>query len=357
MPMANFFRRTERRSAAISLALIGGLAWGLSLLSAEAQTAHSSFDGVSPNSPCASEIKHAAMCRAANEEVVRLLLARRFVGEAIMQDVRTGAIVSFAGTAFVPGGKELHAAGILPGAGALPLSSVKLMLAAIWWEHEDSIDSQLHKTAPNLNEMLVAGHDEPARQLALLLRRSIGSQAVLDDLARFGFPLCAPGKAGRPFSPPACVALTPRTSDADWASSLSIGETNFTVSLEQLSRFLRAIGKTGAIFLSSLDKERRPGNMMSRETATQLQVAMLDAVDDGSAKGIRGRLGTEWRIGGKTGTGPADTHPHDGIFAGLVFGAESEARFTIICYVRNGGPGGGAAAEISADLARFVIGL
>lgn len=355
MPTANSSPRIDFLRAG-SL-LLGGVLFSCAcLLAADALAYRTRQERFPASSPCASALKKGIVCPAANEEIVRLLLARALVGVAIMQNVHTGKTVAFAGTASQPGG-GVRPQPALPHASILPLSTVKLMLAASWLEHEDSIDPQFRKNAPNIHELLVQGRDEPGRQLALLLRRSIGSDAVLGDLARFGFPLCGSGKPGRPLSMPACVSLTAQTSDADWASSLSIGETDITVSLEQLSGFLCAIGKTGVMVLSSLHTTSVPSNLMSRTTADQLEVAMLDAVAIGSSKGIRDRLGPEWKMGGKTGTGPADSHPYDGIFAGLVFDHDGPARYTVVCYVRNGGPGGGAAAEIASDLARFVLGL
>ena len=78
-------------------------------------------------------------------------------------------------------------------------------------------------------------------------------------------------------------------------------------------------------------------------------------VERGTAKGIRGRV-VGGRIGGKTGTGPERVAPDsDGWFAGLVFDARGEPRFAFATYVRKGGPGGGTAARISADLATALL--
>jgi hypothetical protein len=46
----------------------------------------------------------------------------------------------------------------------------------------------------------------------------------------------------------------------------------------------------------------------------------------------------------------------DGWFAGLIFDSQGEARFTVATFVRHGGTGGGNAAKISAELARYIIG-
>jgi cell division protein FtsI/penicillin-binding protein 2 len=60
--------------------------------------------------------------------------------------------------------------------------------------------------------------------------------------------------------------------------------------------------------------------------------------------------GGRWRLGGKTGTGPATASPHDGWFAGLIFDG-TEPRYAIAVYIDRHGPGGGVAAGIAADVA------
>ncbi|HEX7294763.1 MAG TPA: hypothetical protein VF251_03350, partial [Pyrinomonadaceae bacterium] len=64
----------------------------------------------------------------------------------------------------------------------------------------------------------------------------------------------------------------------------------------------------------------------------------------------------KWQIGGKTGSGPLTVGPQsDGWFAGLIFDPKGNARFTVATFVRHGGPGGGNAAKLSVELARFII--
>src|SRR5205085_8958731 len=70
--------------------------------------------------------------------------------------------------------------------------------------------------------------------------------------------------------------------------------------------------------------------------------------------------GTGWSMGGKTGTGPdgnskAPGPGSDGCFAGLIFDPQGKARFTVVTFIRHGGLGGGNAARVSAELARFLI--
>ena len=305
--------------------------------------------------PCGSAIKRHSLGQAANDEAIRLLGARKLEGAVMVQSVDSGATLVLAGTPSAPGRGLSPAIAKAP---LLPLSTVKLMTAASWLDHQESSTQQAPDIAGDrIGKMLVDGQDEPGRQVALLLRRTVGSEVVLADLARFGFPPCAKAEPPPPPSSRACVELSAQTSDADWASALSIGEANITVSLTQLSAFLRAIGNGWRLVLSvAPTRQRRPGQILSGATATDLQILMMQAAETGTAKGIRGRLGDKWKLGGKTGTGAVKEQPYDGIFAGLLF-SESDAEYTVICYVRRGGPGGGAAAEICADVMKFILGI
>lgn len=100
---------------------------------------------------------------------------------------------------------------------------------------------------------------------------------------------------------------------------------------------------------------------MKKSTALQLQSAMRDTVQRGTATSISRAFGNSgWQIGGKTGTGPGPTEtgpPFDGWFAGLIFDPTGKARFTTATFVRHGGTGGGNAAKISAELARYIAGI
>jgi hypothetical protein len=216
----------------------------------------------------------------------------------------------------------------------LPLSTVKLLLAAAAWDREI-------RTGIDLDALIVHGSDEDGRRLALALRRALGSEKMLAMFAAFGFPTC------RAKQEDDCLALSPATPDAEWAEALSIGESDATVTLPQLVRFLRAIGGGGI-----LDGKR----VMSDTAARHLQRAMLDNVAHGTAKGSDAALPKDWRMGGKTGSGPASALPlTDGIFAGLVFDRQGHARYAFTTYVYKGGKGGGAAARISAEAAREVV--
>ena len=106
--------------------------------------------------------------------------------------------------------------------------------------------------------------------------------------------------------------------------------------------------------------DRQPAGLriLQESTALKLQAAMRAVVERGTAKSAAPILaGTGWSIGGKTGTGPGPKAPgpgSDGIFAGLIFDPQGNAQFTVVTYIRNGGLGGGNAARVSAELARFL---
>jgi hypothetical protein len=315
-------------------------------------------------SPCASAVAQHRICKEANQKAVDELTAHTLSGIVMMQDVRSGTVIVLDGMAPGAGGIGVRHEGILPDGTFPPLSTVKLTTAAIWWEHKDSIDPEQQKNAPDVHEMLVSGADDPGRRLALLLRKTVGSEAVIAGIARFGIQPCAEGQRVNYYSPPSCDALSAKTADADWASALSIGESHIYESTEELSHFLQAVGNGGIMAAAppasapTTSTTSQPARrIMSVDTAQALQSAMLDSVDHGSAKGIRDALGSGWRIGGKTGTGPATAHPYDGVFAGLVFDESGAARFTVLAYARHSGPGGGLPAEVAAAMAKFVLGL
>jgi len=194
----------------------------------------------------------------------------------------------------------------------LPLSVIKVYLAAVWWDHA---------LAGSLDDMLVEGRDQPAKDRAVALRKRLGGAKVLDDLRHYGLD---------------SLTLAPDADDATWGETLSIGEHHVTVTLLQVSRFLRTIATSPS------------------DTARRLQAAMRDCVIHGTARSVAGKqAGARWQLGGKTGTGPADAKPYDGWFAGLVF-QNAEPRYTVAVYVDARGPGGGVAASIAAEMARIL---
>jgi beta-lactamase class D len=231
----------------------------------------------------------AALVAIVLEELFRSAGAQ---GAALVTDARSGAVV----------------ASIDADRRVLPLSIVKLYLAAVWWDRGMS---------GSLDDMLVDGADQAGKDRAVELRRKLGGKTVLEDLARYGLALTLPADA----------------SDAEWGETLSIGEKNAVITPGQISQFLRAIATSKS------------------ESARKLRAAMLECVRRGTARGAR-EAGP--RLGGKTGTGPATASPFDGAFAGLIF-AEGEPRYTVYVYVPGKGLGGGVAASIAAAIARSLV--
>ena len=322
--------------------------------------------------PCASEIVKGVVCEAANQHALALIRSANLAGITLVQNVRTGELVAFAATDPL----KLDVSSPI-----LPLSIVKLMLAASWWEHGQP-EQPIFKDESGLSvhDMIVTGRDLPGRKMASALRKSIGTKQVQKDLEKYGFPSCSRkpesrtderfwGQLSSTFRPRLVPAasytdLCNETSDADWEYTLSIGEARFVVTALHISRFLQAIGNDGIMLTpaarSSATKNRRVNEtrVMKLETARKLQSAMRDVVRRGTATSIANSLSdTGWNIGGKTGSMGAPIGPQsDGWFAGLVFDAKGQARFTVATFLKHGGPGGGNAAKVSAKLARYLIG-
>jgi membrane peptidoglycan carboxypeptidase len=221
-------------------------------------------------------------------------------GAAVAVDARTGAVI-----ASVAAGRGVDQP-------VLPLSVIKLYVAAVWWERG---------LGGSLDDMLVDGRDQPGSDRALELRRRFGGAAVLEDLRRHGLD---------------SLKLAADADDAAWGDTLSLGERHVTVTLPQVARFLRAIAASRS------------------DASERLQAAMRACVERGTARSLAPRqAGAPWKIGGKTGTGPDTAKPYDGVFAGLVF-VEGEPRYAVAVYVKGRGPGGGVAASIAADMARIL---
>ena len=176
-----------------------------------------------------------------------------------------------------------------------------------------------------MHDTLVNGWDSPAAEAAVRLRRKLGTEQVLASLRKLGLG-----------APPGSLTLRPDTDDSIWGNVLSIGESDMTVTLEQVAQFLGAIGRR------------------SDDTGQRLRTAMLDAVTRGSAARVAPRLaGIDWQLGGKIGTGPASAKPnYDGWFAGLIF-QQRKPRYAVCVYVPGRGRGGGVAAGIAADLTHW----
>jgi cell division protein FtsI/penicillin-binding protein 2 len=351
-----------------------------------------------PASPCADSLAQATVCVAANQRALEIMNASHLEAFTVLQDVRTGALVAFA--ASQPSSLDVSTP-------VLPLSVSKLLLAASWWDNAqpnstfDSFRGAQDKRSPSerrvtVHEMLVGGSDNAGMEIAVALRRAVGTETVLNDLKRYGFGRpndqlrdikfwseLGPKWSMRLVPSVPRIILTSETKDSEWAHTLSLGETNIMVTGLHISRFLQAIGNGGVMLTPTAREElstdrrqersvatggrsilakkslRYPIRVMQDSTAIRLQAAMRDVVQRGSARSIAQSLdGTGWQIGGKTGTsGPAPIGPQsDGWFAGLIFDGKGKARFTVATFVRHGGLGGGNAAKISAELARYIIG-
>jgi cell division protein FtsI/penicillin-binding protein 2 len=333
-------------------------------------------------SRCKQALAQYAVCETANAFANELIESRHLEAVSVVQDVSTGALVLFA--ASEPAKLDVSTP-------VLPLSLSKVFLAASWWDHDEpdlkfesihgteGAQNPAYRRRVNVHEILVGGSDSAGEKMAIALRKAIGAEAVLADLYRYGFNQgnqlfwadVDPQWRKRLLPLPANAFLN-GLNDDEWSSALSIGESHMSISVLQVSRFFQAVGNDGLscwpvalrITEGSSQIKRRPcigsKRMMNKATAIQLMDAIQDTVKRGTASGISGTLQeTGWSIGGKTGTGGVTGAPfneQDGWFAGLIFDQVKNARFTVATFVRHGGAGGGNAAEISAELARFLVG-
>ena len=259
-----------------------------------------------------------SVAQAAPYDARSVLLRHRVEGIVFVEDAESGAVLADAETG--SGRQE----------GILPLSTTKLLLEAIALERGVPAD---------LDRLIAQGVDNDGRNLALALRHRFGSAAVLDDLSRLGFPACGARET------PGCFSLSPETPDAEWASALSLGETDIRVAPAQLAGFLRIVARDGM---------GDHGRVLGVESARALRHAMIETVESGSAKSIAGLVPKGFAIGGKTGTGPAASHPYDGIFAGVWIAGEHRASFVV--YIRHGGKGGALPAKIAVEIMRTMGG-
>jgi cell division protein FtsI/penicillin-binding protein 2 len=336
--------------------------------------------------PCPSSLAEGTVCAAASQRALEIIRAKKLEALSVVQDVRTGALVAF--SASQPSDLDVNAQ-------VCPLSLSKLFLCASWWDNlqpDSNFESakpneknSVHQSRVSVHEIIVGGSDFAGEQMAIALRKSVGTKTVLKDFKRYGL-----GQQGTPsrkgafwaeLSPtlktrllPAStyVSLGDETKDDEWAAALSIGEIDMRVTALHISRFLQAVGNHGVMLppvaraeqsiLSSAphDELRNSIRIMQERTARRFESAMRDCVERGTAKRIgRALENTGWQIGGKTGSGTAllpKGSQVDGWFAGLIFDPTGNARFSVATFVRSGGYGGENAAKISAELARFLIG-
>ena len=327
--------------------------------------------------PCTRALTQGAVCETANQHALGYMKTNNLTAVTVVQNVRTGALVAFAASEPM----RLDATSAV-----LPLSVVKLFLAASWWQHRNANDFvATDGNRVSVHEMIVSGSDNAGRLTATELRKTIGADDMIKDLGRFGFPhkssatrLARDEEFWGALNPAWRDSLTPSasyhelsasTSDVEWAYDLSIGEAGFTVNALSISRFLQAVGNRGVMLppvarpenfsnnrASQAQTTIREQRVMRESAALKLQAAMRDVVQRGTAKSIASVLyDTGWSIGGKTGSSGPVGPQSDGWFAGLIFDTNRKARFTVATFVRHGGTGGGNAAKLSADLARYLI--
>jgi len=327
-----------------------------------------------PNEPCATAFRRGAVCEPANNYALERMKEGQLEAIIVMLDVQTGALIAFAAS---------NPAKLDVTTPLRPLSSVKLMAAASWLDHDGAKQPDGEKL---LADSIVSGDDNAGRRIASAVRDAVGTEKVLQDLARYGFPAQGYDEAKTDIT--FWAELAPRyrsklvpgatyhslgnvTTTREWEDTLSIGEERFVTTALHLSRFLQAIGNSGILIAPvAQDGEARdgarspavPARVMSESTALKLQEVMRGTVERGTAKSAKPILAAMgWSMGGKTGTGPdpvskAIGSGSDGCFAGLIFDPQGKARFTVVTYVKHGGLGGGNAARISAEIAAYLIG-
>jgi hypothetical protein len=256
-----------------------------------------------------------------SQTTVIAMRERNLTAATVVQEIRSGTVIAAASSP-----NELNDTTPI-----LPLSFMKVYLAASWWEHREpeiTFDCQRQngRTRVTIHEMLVNGCDLPGKEMAIALRRAIGGKAMLTDLHRFGV----------------VTTLRADESDAEWGDTWSLGEHKVSVTVRHISSFLLGVAR------------RR---VLHDDAAAKLEAAMRDAVRRGTAQASDTDLnGTGWVIGGKTGSGGVPSgEPLDGLFAGLIFSGSGHPRFTVVTFVRHGGYGGGNAARLSARAARLLV--
>jgi hypothetical protein len=330
------------------------------------------------------------VCRGATREAWRLLRASGRPGAVVVQDVASGGIVAYAAT----GGAEDAPLGIRQY--APPGSVFKLTLAALWWESSLPADAPIpcpaeiqitpratianfgrigYGTVVGPHGMLVPSCNTAAVVMGQRLREHLGTEAFAEGLRRYGFaPYDDAAPEGleadfwntassawqrRMSPPPSRVRIGERTGPAEWGQ-ISIGQGPVDVTAIQISRFVQAIGNGGVMVPPTIEwdraAERASGRrIMGEVTARRLQLAMRDVVDRGTGRSVQPLLrGSRWDLGGKTGTAQRPGAADDGWFAGLVFDERDEARYTVVVYLRGGGPGGGRPATVAAGMTRHL---
>lgn len=329
------------------------------------------------------------VCSAPTRAAWRLLDATNLNGAIIVQDVQTGAVVAYAASGRAtdpPFGIKRYAP---------PGSVFKLALAAMWWESgmDDTrmpcppyiqignarirnFESHEYPSITIPDGMLRVSCNTAAVRMALEMRQRLGVEAFRDAYQRFGFVTYTDGMppsterdfwnsgneawTSRMTPPPVRVRFAKRYSQHEWGQ-IAIGQGPVDVTPLAVSRFLQAIGNNGVMLPPTLEWEqlekRGEGRRIMKETTSRrLQQAMLMVVDSGTAAGAQPRFAaTGWDLGGKTGTADvAGASRPDAWFAGLMYGPDHRARYTIVVYLQHGGQGGRVAAPIAGEMTKFM---
>ncbi len=317
------------------------------------------------------------LCAGLGREAAGLLRGTGHAGAVIVQDVATGAVL--VSTQAAAGGDSVDVT-----RAALPASLWKLAIAAAWWDRgwaEEVMECPAAATvagrtitnpgrAPTRRirvpeEMLVYSCNTAAVEMALRLARDGGTARLAAQLARMGFPVAgphAPEAADPSFwassSPGFRRAMAPlaATVHVGNAAELALGRESARVTPLHFSRFLQAVGNGGVMRAPTIEAALAGSGgsvrVMEAATAAKLQRAMLRTVEAGTARAAAGTQPGAWRLGGKTGT----TGPGDGWFAGLVFDPAGRPRYTVLTYLRHGGPGGERPTRLAAEVAKRAIG-
>ncbi|HET7274474.1 MAG TPA: penicillin-binding transpeptidase domain-containing protein [Longimicrobiaceae bacterium] len=329
------------------------------------------------------------LCLNATARAWELLENTGHPGAVIVQDVNTGAVVAYAAT----GGPQQAPVGIQEY--SPPGSVWKLALSALWWEaglpemvltcpseirlsERALIENAGRFSLPPVTVpegMLIPSCNTTAVEMALIMRERLGEEAFVEAFRRFGFvPYTDNAPTGfqtdfwatsseewaeRMSPPPARIRIGPETNRAEWGQ-LAIGQGPLDVTPIHISRFMQAIGNDGVMLKPTIEAEQaaEPAGgerIMSETTAERLQAVMLEIVDRGTARSVRPRVeDLAWDLGGKTGTAQVRGEPDNGWFAGLIFGADGDPRYSVTVFLEGGGPGGRQPASIAAELTRLL---
>jgi beta-lactamase regulating signal transducer with metallopeptidase domain len=324
-----------------------------------------------------------AICIDGGRRAVALLEQTGRTGAVVAQQVGTGEIVVFAAVRDPRSDQSQVMPSVAPG------SVAKLALAALWWENgwADSLvscpaETRLPSGRPVRNaggyasspvtaeRMLVVSCNTAAVAMAARLVERHGEREFGRALDRTGltaskpWSLSAPGHQIFPYAgtTPQTAAyaagLPPSTADEnDLILLATLGSGSTTTPLE-VSRFLQAVGNGGrqlpAVPLGETKNQSESRFVVGPGAATRLQHAMRQVVREGTAARALPQLEwSRWSLGGKTGTVPNGADGMDGWFAGLAYGPEGEAEYTIVVLVEGGGVGGGIPAGIAAEMTRL----